>query len=113
VLIPCEPLPLFLLFNLSRIYGLDHSEISTSFYTKVMIFPISLSEAVEFCFCFMPCHFNCIASWHYSAFPPRFDYKNQESMPNSILVESQTNKLSMRHHISLAFSYPMWPNFLT
>jgi hypothetical protein len=32
VLIPCEPLPLFLLFKLSRIYGLDHSEINTSFY---------------------------------------------------------------------------------
>jgi hypothetical protein len=30
VLIPCEPLPLFL--PLSRIYGLDHSEINTSFY---------------------------------------------------------------------------------
>ncbi len=30
MLIPCEPLPLFLL--LSRIHGLDHSEINTSFY---------------------------------------------------------------------------------
>jgi hypothetical protein len=32
VLIPCEPLPLFLPLKLSRIYGLDHSEINTSFY---------------------------------------------------------------------------------
>ena len=36
MLIPCEPLPLFLLFKLSRIYGLDHSEINTSFYTPLV-----------------------------------------------------------------------------
>jgi hypothetical protein len=35
VLVPCEPLPLFLLLKLSRIYGLDHSEINTSFYISV------------------------------------------------------------------------------
>jgi hypothetical protein len=34
VLIPCEPLLLFLLLKLSRIYGLDHSEINTSFYRE-------------------------------------------------------------------------------
>jgi hypothetical protein len=35
VLIPCEPLPLFL--PLSRIYGLDHSEINTSFYNLNLV----------------------------------------------------------------------------
>jgi hypothetical protein len=42
----------------------------------------------------MPCHFNCTDPALQYFFPLRFDYKKQENMPNSILVESDQQAIN-------------------